>query len=63
MAPTLPSTLGRDRPALDGMLRSSDDDAAETFWAARGGETIIDDVVGRYGLNPWSTTRASDGQW
>ena len=39
-----------DRQALDNMLRSSDDDAAETFWAARGGETIINDVAGRYGL-------------
>jgi hypothetical protein len=50
-----------DRQALDSMLRSSDDDAAETFWAARGGETIINDVAGRYGLT--STTPPSDGQW
>jgi hypothetical protein len=50
-----------DRQALDSMLRSSDDGAAETFWAARGGEAIIDDVVGRYGLR--STTAPSDGQW
>ena len=50
-----------DRQALDSMLRSSDDGAAETFWAARGGETIITDVAGRYGLT--STTPPSDGQW
>jgi hypothetical protein len=50
-----------DRQALDNMLRSSDDDAAETFWAARGGETIINGVAGRYGLT--STTPPSDGQW
>jgi hypothetical protein len=50
-----------DRQALDNMLRSSDDDAAETFWAARGGETIINDVAGRYGLT--STAPPSDGQW
>ena len=50
-----------DRQALDSMLRSSDDGAAETFWAARGGEAIINDVAGRYGLT--STTPPSDGQW
>ncbi|HEY1838776.1 MAG TPA: hypothetical protein VGG53_00895 [Mycobacterium sp.] len=50
-----------ERQALDSMLRSSDDGAAETFWAAGGGETIINDVVGRYGLT--STAPPSDGQW
>jgi hypothetical protein len=50
-----------DRQALDSMLRSSDDGAAETFWAARGGDTIINDVAGRYGLT--STIAPSDGQW
>src|SRR5271168_2661816 len=50
-----------DRQALDSMLRSSDDGAAETFWAARGGETIINDVAARYGLT--STTPPSDGPW
>ena len=49
-----------DRQALDSMLRSSDDGAAETFWAERG-EAIITDVAGRYGLT--STTPPSDGQW
>jgi hypothetical protein len=50
-----------DREALDSMLRSSDDGAAETFWAERGGEAIITDVAGRYGLT--STTPPSDGRW
>jgi hypothetical protein len=50
-----------DRTALDSMLRSSDDGAAETFWAQRGGDAIVNDVVGRYGLT--STAPPSDGQW
>ena len=50
-----------DRKALDSMLRSSDDGAAETFWAQRGGDAIISDVVGRYGLT--STAQPSDGRW
>ena len=50
-----------DRQALDSMLRSSDDSAAETFWAQRGGEAIITDVAGRYGLT--STAPPSDGRW
>ncbi|MDT5277062.1 MAG: hypothetical protein QOG95_3994 [Mycobacterium sp.] len=50
-----------DRQALDSMLQSSDDGAAETFWAARGGETIVNGVAGRYGLT--STTPPSDGRW
>lgn len=49
-----------DRQALDSMLRSSDDDAAETFWAERG-EAIITDVAARYGLT--STVPPSDGRW
>lgn len=49
-----------DRQALDSMLRSSDDGAAETFWAERG-DAIITDVAGRYGLS--STTPPSDGRW
>ena len=49
-----------DRQALDSMLRSSDDGAAETFWGERG-EAIITDVAGRYGLT--STTPPSDGRW
>jgi hypothetical protein len=50
-----------DRQALDSMLRSSDDGAAETFWAARGGETIINGAAGRYGLA--STAPPGDGRW
>jgi hypothetical protein len=50
-----------DREALDIMLRSSDDDAAETFWNKRGGETIIADVAGRYGLT--ATAPPGDGRW
>ena len=49
------------RQALDSMLRSSDDGAAETFWAARGAETIVTDVAARYGLT--STSPPSDGRW
>jgi hypothetical protein len=50
-----------DRQALDAMLRSSDDGAAENFWAQGGGESIITDVAGRYGLT--STTPPSSGRW
>jgi hypothetical protein len=50
-----------DREGLDGMLRSSDDGAAETFWAERGGEAIITDVAGRYRLT--STAPPNDGRW
>jgi hypothetical protein len=49
-----------DRQALDDMLRSSDDGAAETFWAQRG-EAVITDVAGRYGLT--STAPPTDGRW
>ncbi|MCV7400500.1 hypothetical protein H7K24_10065 [Mycobacterium fragae] len=50
-----------ERRALDAMLRSSDDDAADTFWNELGGESIITGVAGRYGLA--STTPPSDGRW
>jgi hypothetical protein len=50
-----------DRTALDAMLRSSDDDAAETFWNERDGEAIITGVARRYGLT--STTPPDDGRW
>jgi hypothetical protein len=50
-----------DRQALDSMLRSSDDGAADTFWDQRGGEAIITEVAGRYGLT--STSPPSDGRW
>jgi hypothetical protein len=50
-----------DHQALDTMLRSSDDDAAEKFWDQDGGDAIITDVATRYGLT--STTPPSDGRW
>ncbi len=50
-----------DRQALDIMLQSSDDDAAEKFWDQGGGDAIITQVVSRYGLT--STTPPSDGRW
>ncbi|BBX66212.1 putative lipoprotein LppW [Mycobacterium saskatchewanense] len=50
-----------DRQALDVMLQSSDDGAAERFWGQGGGDAIITAVAGRYGLA--STTPPSDGRW
>lgn len=50
-----------DRQALDVMLQSSDDGAAEKFWGQGGGDTIITQVATRYGLS--STTPPSDGRW
>ncbi len=50
-----------DRQALDIMLQSSDDDAAERFWDQGGGASIITEVATRYGLT--STTPPSDGRW
>ncbi|CQD10665.1 LppW protein [Mycobacterium lentiflavum] len=50
-----------DRRALDLMLRSSDDGAAERFWGQGGGDNIITQVAGRYGLS--STAPPSDGRW
>ncbi|OIN81235.1 hypothetical protein [Mycobacterium malmoense] len=50
-----------DRQALDVMLQSSDDGAAEKFWGQGGGEAIITQVATRYGLS--STTPPSDGRW
>jgi hypothetical protein len=50
-----------DRQALDIMLQSSDDGAAERFWGQGGGAAIISEVAGRYGLS--STTPPSDGRW
>ena len=41
-----------DRQALDSMLRSSDDDAAGAFWAARGG---ILTVIAPLGSAPWES--------
>ena len=50
-----------DRSALDVMLRSSDDSAAEIFWNRGGGSDIITRVVARYGLT--STTKPYNGKW
>ncbi|MCV7409060.1 hypothetical protein AWC05_06325 [Mycobacterium florentinum] len=50
-----------DRAALDVMLQSSDDGAAERFWGQGGGDNIITQVANRYGLS--STTPPSDGRW
>ena len=50
-----------DRQALDAMLRSSDDSAAETFWNRSGGSAIISRVTTRYGLS--ATTTPYNGRW
>jgi hypothetical protein len=50
-----------DRRALDVMLRSSDDSAAEVFWNRSGGSAIISRVVARYGLG--STRPPGNGRW
>ncbi|WP_156689925.1 hypothetical protein [Mycobacterium sp. Marseille-P9652] len=50
-----------DRQALDVMLQSSDDGAAERFWDSGGGDAITTAVASRYGLA--STTPGDDGRW
>jgi beta-lactamase class A len=50
-----------DRQALDNMLRSSDDSAAEVFWNRSGGSAIVSRVTARYGLG--ATTTPYDGRW
>jgi hypothetical protein len=50
-----------DRQELDVMLQSSDDGAAEKFWGQDGGDAIISQVAGRYGLT--ATTPPGDGRW
>ena len=50
-----------DRAALDRMLQSSDDGAAEMFWNRNGGNAIITRVVTRYGLA--ATAPPSNGAW
>ncbi|MBW0019195.1 MAG: hypothetical protein JO236_16835 [Mycobacterium sp.] len=50
-----------DRGALDIMLQSSDDGAAERFWDQGGGDAIITQVASRYGLA--ATTPPNDGRW
>ena len=50
-----------DRTALDAMLRSSDDTAAQTFWDRSGGNAVIARVKARYGLA--GTTAPYNGHW
>ncbi|MDG5485534.1 serine hydrolase [Mycolicibacterium gadium] len=50
-----------DRSALDVMLRSSDDSAAENFWNRSGGSDIVNRVVARYGLA--NTKQPYNGKW
>ncbi len=51
----------QDRQALDNMLRSSDDGAAEQFWGELGGDAIVTEIATRYGLA--ATAPPSDGRW
>jgi uncharacterized protein GlcG (DUF336 family) len=51
----------QDHQALDVMLQSSDDGAAERFWGQDGGDAIVTEIASRYGLT--STTPPSDGRW
>jgi hypothetical protein len=50
-----------DRRALDAMLRSSDDSAAEVFWNRSGGSAIVSRVTARYGLG--ATKTPYNGRW
>lgn len=50
-----------DRAAVDVMLQSSDDGAAETFWNSGGGNAIVSRVASRYGLS--GTWPPSNGAW
>jgi Beta-lactamase enzyme family len=50
-----------DRKALDIMLRSSDDTAAQNFWDRSGGNAVIARVKARYGLA--GTTAPYNGHW
>ncbi len=50
-----------DRQAMDVMLQSSDDGAAEKFWGQDGGSAIVSQVASRYGLG--ATTPPGDGRW
>ncbi len=56
-----PALSADDRAALDIMLRSSDDGAAERFWNLDGGGAIVARVAARYGLS--TTTPPPDGAW
>jgi hypothetical protein len=50
-----------DRKALDVMLRSSDDSAAQNFWDRSGQNAVIARVKARYGLA--GTTAPYNGHW
>jgi hypothetical protein len=50
-----------DHEALDRMLRSSDDGAAQTFWDRSGGSAVIARVKARYGLS--GTSAPWNGHW
>ncbi|KUI19551.1 hypothetical protein AU193_12975 [Mycobacterium sp. GA-1285] len=50
-----------DRKAMEAMLRSSDDSAAEVFWIRGGGSEIVSRVAARYGLGATSTPY--NGRW
>ncbi|CAN5441047.1 LppW family protein [soil metagenome] len=50
-----------DHKALDVMLRSSDDTAAQNFWDRSGGNAIIARIKARYGLA--GTTAPYNGHW
>ena len=50
-----------DQHLLEGMLRSSDDMAADEFWNRDGGNAVIERVADRYHLA--STTVPYDGNW
>jgi hypothetical protein len=53
-----------DRPALDRMLRSSDDDAASTFYARGGYEKVVNRMVTRLGLRHTAPPPADQrGYW
>lgn len=53
-----------DRQALDAMLRSSDDDAANDFWDRGGSASIVDRMVSRLGLQDTAPPPAPhEGYW
>ncbi|HEX7323163.1 MAG TPA: hypothetical protein VF299_09580 [Mycobacterium sp.] len=60
-APAAGALAAADSVALDSMLRSSDDGAAQQFWDQDGGNAIINRVAARYGLG--ATTPPSNGAW
>ena len=51
----------QDQQALEVMLQSSDDFAADDFWVRGGGNAVVDRVAARYGLT--KTTAPYDGNW